>query len=84
MTKYDFKLRRGVFRSGKIRTQRDFSRFEKGFMSRRRSQGRLRLIITMIAIVILMLVLLLTIRVFATGTTHYYHEIKIENTNQLL
>lgn len=83
MTKYDFKLRRGVFRSGNIRTQRDFNRFERGFMSRKRSQGRLRLIILMIAIVILLLVFMLTTRVFSSNGDAYNHEIKIENTNQL-
>ena len=84
MTRYDFKLRRGVFRSGNIRTQRDFSRFERGFMSRKRTQGRLRLIFLIIAVIILILMFIYTMNIISVSTTNYEPEIRIENTNQLL
>lgn len=84
MTKYDFKLRRGVFRSGNIRTQRNFSRFERGFMSRKRTHGRLRLIILIIAVIILLLMFLFTINIITVSSAKYQPKVQIENTNQLL
>ena len=84
MTKYDFRIRRGVFRSGNIKSHRDFQRFEKGYRTRKHTETRLRNLIIMIAIIIITIVLIFTVRALSATDSQYRHELKVENVKQIL
>ena len=84
MTKHDFKIKRSVFRSGKFRGKRDFQRFEKSFLKRKKSETRLRNLIIMIVIIILTTIMLFSVRVLSAATGEGPQELKFKNTNQIL
>jgi heme/copper-type cytochrome/quinol oxidase subunit 2 len=84
MTKYDFKIRRRVFRSGKIRRSRDFNRFEKDFLKRKKSETRLRNLIIMIIIILLTTILIFSVRVMSATSGQQHQELKIKHTHQIL
>ena len=84
MTKYDFRLKRGVFRTGKFRGKRDFQRFEKTYLKRKKSATRLRNLIIMIIIIILTTIMLFSIRVMSVTSGPDPQELKFKNTHQIL
>jgi len=84
MTKYDFRIKRSVFRSGKFRGKRDFQRFEKSFLKRKKSESRLRNLIIMIIIVILTTILFFSLRVLSASNGQEHQELKFTNTHQIL
>ena len=84
MTRYDFKIKRSVFRSGKIRGKRDFQRFEKSFLKRKKSETRLRNLIIMIIIIILTTIMLFSVRVLSATNEAGPRELKFKNTHQIL
>ena len=84
MTKYDFKIRRGVFRSGNLRSKRDFQGFESKYRLRKRAQTRMRNLIIMIAVVFLIIMMLFSIRAISATDGQYRHELEMQNVNQTL
>lgn len=84
MTKYDFRIKRRVFRSGKIRGNRDFHRFEKDFLKRKKSETRLRNLVIMIIIIILTTILIFSVKVMSATYAPDHQELKFKNTHQIL
>ena len=84
MTKYDFKIRRGVFRSGKIRSHGDFKQFESGFSRRKRKTAKWRNFMIMLALVFLITLILFSVHVFSAATVPFQHELEMKNVNQIL
>jgi hypothetical protein len=85
MTKYDFKIKRTVFRSGKFRGKRDFQRFEKSFLKRKKSETRLRNLIIMIIIVFLTVVMMFSVRILSVTDGSEQQELKpvLSNRNSI-
>jgi len=65
MGRNDIRIRRNVFRSGKIASKRDFKRFENSFNSRKNREARSKTIILMVAILILTVILIFSVRAFS-------------------
>ena len=83
MTKYDFRIRRQVFRKGNIKSKRDFDRFEQHFQQRRKKEVKQRNSILMIGVIVLTIILLFTFRAFSYDA-RAFPETNIVVTNKIL
>jgi len=84
MTKYNFKIRRGVFRSGNVRGAQNFQRFEQRFRQRKRTQNRMRNLIIMIFVIIITIALIFFTRTKSESSSLNQSHLSIENVHQNL
>jgi len=84
MSRHEFKLKRGVFRTGKIQSKRDFGQFTKSFRKRKHNEHRLRTIVIMIVIILLTIVLYFTGKASSANEKVSHPELKFKYVNQTL
>lgn len=84
MTRYDFKIKQRVFRSGKIRSHGDFERFERGYRERKKNSIRWRTLVVMIALIFLIVIILFSVKAISASRSPYQHDLEQQNVNQIL
>lgn len=84
MARNDIRIRRNVFRTGKISSKRDFRRFESEFNTRKRREQKIRNILLMVAILLLAIILLFTLRALSHIPPEGHPELNVEVVNQIL
>lgn len=83
MTKHDIKIRKNLLKKGSIRQYKDFHKFEKMYVKKKRKHHTLKWLVILIALIILLSVYFL-LGSFEESTLPLKREIEFNNTAQIL